>query len=229
MPPTAQSESPHETHFVPLPSCHRFPGSRSQHISQLPLLRELQKAIRSPLDLLFSRQGNPGTLSLSSQDMPSTPLTSFVAILWILSNILTSYTVEHFYVVGTPHAFIPFYYPGRKDFLIVIIFVPCNFPETWRSNTNGNAMNSLACSLSWTCLLAVRKGHCMPILFIVLILLLITPTDYLPHLYLSVEVWITSTTLSKHFKWRKQQHNNLWKKKKQQTWYWHWDKFPNPS
>lgn len=86
--PTAQSVSPHEPHVVPPPSCHQFPGNRTQHISQLPLFRELQSAVRSPL-ASFS-QGNPVVLSLSSQGMPCTPLTSFVVIFCILSSILTS-------------------------------------------------------------------------------------------------------------------------------------------
>ncbi|KAK4824801.1 hypothetical protein QYF61_019469 [Mycteria americana] len=44
-----------------------------------------QRAIRSPLSLLFSRLNNPSSLSCSSQDLCSRPFTSFVALLWTLS------------------------------------------------------------------------------------------------------------------------------------------------
>lgn len=54
------------------------PGEkRAAPPSPLPLLRRLQRALRSPLSLLFSRVDNPSVLS--SQDMPSSSSTSFAA------------------------------------------------------------------------------------------------------------------------------------------------------
>ena len=47
--------------------------------SQLPF-RKLQSVLRSPLNLLFSRLNNPSSLSHSSYDLCSRPLTSFRCI-----------------------------------------------------------------------------------------------------------------------------------------------------
>ena len=51
--------------------------------SPRPLLRKLQRAVRLPLGLLLSK---PRVLSRSSQDMPSSPSTSFAAFLWMHSR-----------------------------------------------------------------------------------------------------------------------------------------------
>ena len=59
--------------------------------SPLPLLRKLQRAMRSPLSLLFSKLEKPKDLSYSSQDIPSSPFTSFVALLWMHSRTFTSF------------------------------------------------------------------------------------------------------------------------------------------
>ncbi|KAK4816063.1 hypothetical protein QYF61_011071 [Mycteria americana] len=56
-----------------------------------PLLRKLQRATRSPLSLLFSRLDKPRVLSHSSQDMPSSPVTSSVALRWTHSRTFTSF------------------------------------------------------------------------------------------------------------------------------------------
>ena len=40
---------------------------------------------------VFSRLDNPSILSISSQDMPSHPVTSFLALLWMYSSTLTSF------------------------------------------------------------------------------------------------------------------------------------------
>ncbi|KAK4806181.1 hypothetical protein QYF61_001104 [Mycteria americana] len=45
-----------------------------------------QRAIRSPLSLLFSRLNSPSSLSRSSSDFCSRPFTSFVALLWTRSS-----------------------------------------------------------------------------------------------------------------------------------------------
>ncbi|KAK4823633.1 LOW QUALITY PROTEIN: hypothetical protein QYF61_004366 [Mycteria americana] len=45
-----------------------------------------QRAIRSPLSLLFSRLNNPSSFSCSSSDFCSRPFTSFVALLWTRSS-----------------------------------------------------------------------------------------------------------------------------------------------
>ena len=42
--------------------------------------------------LLFSRLGNPSVISLSSQNKPASPLTSFVALVWMLSRALMSFS-----------------------------------------------------------------------------------------------------------------------------------------
>jgi len=56
-----------------------------------PLLRKLQRAMRSPLSLLFSKLDDPKVLSRSSQDMPCSSATSFVALLWTHSRAFTSF------------------------------------------------------------------------------------------------------------------------------------------
>ncbi|KAK4829029.1 hypothetical protein QYF61_001804 [Mycteria americana] len=53
--------------------------------------RNLQRAMRSPPSLLFSKLDHPKVLSHSSQDMPSSPFTSFVALLWTHSRTFTSF------------------------------------------------------------------------------------------------------------------------------------------
>lgn len=58
-------------------SCHQVPEKKDKHLSQLPLLRKVWKAIRSPLNLLFFRLEEPSVLSHPSQDMPSS-LQSFI-------------------------------------------------------------------------------------------------------------------------------------------------------
>jgi len=68
-----------------------IPRSRAWHLPLQPLLRALQRAVRSPVGLLFSRWSNLSALSLSSQDMPSSPSTSFVALLWTNSRILAPF------------------------------------------------------------------------------------------------------------------------------------------
>ncbi|KAK4832683.1 hypothetical protein QYF61_025144 [Mycteria americana] len=50
-----------------------------------------QRAIRSPLSLLFSRLNNPSSLSHSSSDLCSRPFTSFVALLWICASTAMSF------------------------------------------------------------------------------------------------------------------------------------------
>lgn len=61
-------------------------------------LGKLQRAMRPPLSLLFSRLDNPGVLRLSSQDIPSSLFTSFAAFkdlniyLFIYFNILDIWT-----------------------------------------------------------------------------------------------------------------------------------------
>ena len=45
--------------------------------SLLPLLQKFSRAMRLPLSLLFFRLDNPSVLRLSSQDISSSPLTSF--------------------------------------------------------------------------------------------------------------------------------------------------------
>ncbi|KAK4826818.1 hypothetical protein QYF61_011626 [Mycteria americana] len=47
--------------------------------------------MRSPLSLLFSKLDKPSVLSHSSEDMPSSPFTGFVALLWLLSRTFTSF------------------------------------------------------------------------------------------------------------------------------------------
>ena len=47
--------------------------------------------MRSPLSLLFSKLDKPEVLSCSSWDMPSSPFTSFVALLWTHSRTFTSF------------------------------------------------------------------------------------------------------------------------------------------
>ena len=42
--------------------------------------------MRSPYSLLFSRLNKPNSLSLSLQERCSSPLITFVALLWTLSN-----------------------------------------------------------------------------------------------------------------------------------------------
>ena len=59
--------------------------------SPRPLLRMLWRAMRSPLSLLFSRLNNPKVLSCSSQDFPSSPFTTFVALLWMHPRTFTSF------------------------------------------------------------------------------------------------------------------------------------------
>ncbi|KAK4832035.1 hypothetical protein QYF61_020550 [Mycteria americana] len=54
-----------------------------------------QRAIRSPLSLLFSRLNNPSSLSRSSQDFCSRPFTSFVALLWTRSSTSMSLFAEY--------------------------------------------------------------------------------------------------------------------------------------
>ncbi|KAK4824371.1 hypothetical protein QYF61_014031 [Mycteria americana] len=49
--------------------------------------------MRSPLSLLFSKLDKPKVLSHSSQDMPSSPSTSFVALLWMHSRTFTSFLI----------------------------------------------------------------------------------------------------------------------------------------
>ncbi|KAK4829053.1 hypothetical protein QYF61_001858 [Mycteria americana] len=51
-----------------------------------PPFRELYRAIRSLLGLLFSRLNNPSSLSCSSSSFCSRPFTSFVALLWTHSS-----------------------------------------------------------------------------------------------------------------------------------------------
>lgn len=60
------------------PLCHSLVSlslvSREKRLkssSPLPFLRKLQRAMRSPLSLLFSRQNHLGVLSFSSQSVPS--------------------------------------------------------------------------------------------------------------------------------------------------------------
>ena len=57
--------------------------------SPCPLLRKLQRAMRSPLSLLFLKLDK--LISCSSQDMPSRPSTSFAALLWKHSSALTPF------------------------------------------------------------------------------------------------------------------------------------------
>ena len=79
--------------FEPLPRIrsleHREKSSAPP--SPRPLLRKLQRAMRSPLNLLFSKLDKPGVLSCSSHDMPSSPSTSFVALLCTRSRTFTSF------------------------------------------------------------------------------------------------------------------------------------------
>ena len=55
-----------------------------------PLLRKLQWAMRLPLSCLLSKLDKLKVLSCSSQDMPSSPFSSFVALLWMHSSTFTS-------------------------------------------------------------------------------------------------------------------------------------------
>lgn len=72
--------------------------SRAWHPSPvLPLFRELQKAIKSPLGILFSRVDTSSILSLS----PYMPVTSFGALLWVISRTLASFF--HVTEPRTPH------------------------------------------------------------------------------------------------------------------------------
>ena len=59
--------------------------------SPLPLLMKLQRPMRSPLNHLFSKLDRTRVLSHSSQDISSSPFTSFVALLWMHSRTLTSF------------------------------------------------------------------------------------------------------------------------------------------
>lgn len=68
-------------------SCHQLQGAEPTTSLCFPL--ELQRVMRLPLSLLFSRLDKPSVLSFSL-DIPSNPLTSFVVLLWSLSCILTS-------------------------------------------------------------------------------------------------------------------------------------------
>ena len=56
-----------------------------------PLLRKLQRPMRSSLSLLFSKLDKPRVLGHSSQDTPSSSSTSFVALLWTHSRTFTSF------------------------------------------------------------------------------------------------------------------------------------------
>ncbi|KAK4816489.1 hypothetical protein QYF61_017241 [Mycteria americana] len=53
--------------------------------------RKLYRAMRSPLRLLLSKLDKPRVLSRSSQDMPSSPSTSFVALFGMHSRTFTSF------------------------------------------------------------------------------------------------------------------------------------------
>ncbi|CAM9163745.1 unnamed protein product, partial [Bubo scandiacus] len=54
--------------------------------------------MRSHLSFLFSELHKPRVLSCSPCDIPSSPVTSFVALLWVHSRTFTS-----FFICGTQH------------------------------------------------------------------------------------------------------------------------------
>lgn len=56
-----------------------------------PFLGKLQRAMRSLLSLLLSNLAKPRGHSRSSQDTASSPVTSFVALLWTQSRTFTSF------------------------------------------------------------------------------------------------------------------------------------------
>lgn len=58
--------------------CQLVPRSKVWHFPLLPLRMQLQRAVKSPFSLLFSRQNSPTVLSFPSQDVTSSPVTSSV-------------------------------------------------------------------------------------------------------------------------------------------------------
>lgn len=81
--PNIQSESP-LMQFCAIPK-HAVNDDHSKNPAPpsvlLPLLKELQSSVRSPLMLLFSSLDKSCVPSLSSQDRPSSPVTSITALL----------------------------------------------------------------------------------------------------------------------------------------------------
>lgn len=59
-----------------------LPGRRNQYLS-LPLRRKLKREKKFPYSLLFFQTRQMKCSSLPSQDIPSSPFTSFVVFLWI--------------------------------------------------------------------------------------------------------------------------------------------------
>lgn len=66
-------------------------GKRSALHYPLAFLGKHQKVMMFSLSLLCSKQDQPKALSLSSQDMPSSPFTSFVERFWMNSRICISF------------------------------------------------------------------------------------------------------------------------------------------
>lgn len=67
--------------------------------SVLPLLKELQRAVKSSCRLLFSRLDSPRVLTLSLLDMSSILITCFVAIVWTLLDILIMFLCCGAYII----------------------------------------------------------------------------------------------------------------------------------
>ena len=63
----------------------------STSFSASPPQEAVERAMRSPLSLLLSKVDKPKVLNHSSQDILSSPFTSFVALLWTHSRPFTSF------------------------------------------------------------------------------------------------------------------------------------------
>lgn len=117
----------------------------SQKQSQAPPsaspLQEIQRVVSSPLDLLFSRVGNPKVLHHSLQNMPSSPLTCSVALLWMLSG-----TLSQFFMLWRPEQHTIF---KMKLYQCKIYLEYCLFGPTDYTVFNG-LQNALSCWLPGT-------------------------------------------------------------------------------
>lgn len=109
----------------------------------LPLLGKLQRAMRSPLSLLFYKLHSPNVLSLSSQYMTFSPFTSFVAHLWMLILGWADRAVSH----APQHRFAPL--AARAHHWLTLSLLPPASP----------GLLLLNCSPA-TCPICAQPRHC---------------------------------------------------------------------